>query len=34
MLQTPITPRKPYGIITLRTPLALLFISLGIVTTV
>jgi exo-beta-1,3-glucanase (GH17 family) len=34
MLQTPVTPRKPYGIITLRTPLALLFISLGIVATV
>ena len=34
MLQTPVTPRKPYGIITLRTPLALLFISLGIVAAV
>src|SRR5215475_11587700 len=34
MLQTPVTPRKPYGIINLRTPLALFFISLGIVATV
>lgn len=34
MLQTPVISRKPYGTITLRTPLALLLISLGIVTTV
>src|SRR5215470_13658475 len=34
MLQTLIIPRKPYGIMTLRTPLALFFISLGIVATV
>lgn len=31
MLQTPLTSRKLHGIITLRTPLALLFISLGII---
>ena len=34
MLQIPVTPRKPYGIITLRTPLALFVVSLGIVATV
>jgi exo-beta-1,3-glucanase (GH17 family) len=34
MLQTPVISRKPYGIIKLRTPLALFFISLGIVATV
>ncbi|MFO1109971.1 MAG: beta-(1-6) glucans synthase [Bradyrhizobium sp.] len=34
MLQIPVTPRKPDGIIILRTPLALFFLSLGTIATV